>query len=216
MLGACSAMRTDGYHGDPPGTSATPAGNWRTHYTKAARVSAWNTYGKIGIRHKQKHWNLSFDWEQSEHRYKINMRSLFGHSLHLSGLRNKVYVRRGTQQPVVAKTPEQALNKLLGISAPITLLQHWIRGIPSPGIRVTALETDKHGLARFITQAGWSVRYIAHYDKTEYRFPKHLVIENNDTKLTLWIADWNNIRHSGSSAGLSTGSSIKSSTKSSI
>ena len=191
LSGACATM---------PGPETAPdQAAWRDRQAELMQVVAWDMQGKMSVSQGQQHWNFGFQYKQNQQAYKIELRSVFGHSMHLAGNADKVYIWSSRHAPQVAPTPEQALNNALGIEAPITLLRYWVLGIPSPHVPLTSLQLGRHGEAELIEQAGWRVRYMQRHPETatQSRLPQRIVVERNDIKMVIFIIDWGRMRHFG-------------------
>ena len=180
-----------------------PARLWQAHHALATRTTAWTLDGKLAVTHGGKHWLLQFKWKQANQSYDIDIFSVFGHVANFTGRADKVELRR-QGRVLVAATPEEAAQRLLGFPAPISLMRHWVLGIPSPHQEIDALAFDRRGLAQTIVQGGWRVEYASYHKVDadgERWMPRELTVSrieigeaNATTKLTAWTSQWSNVK----------------------
>ena len=87
-------------------------------------------------------------------------------------------------------TPDAiALNT--GWDLPLLALTHWLKGLPSPDIKVQRLELDPQTeLLRTLEQDDWEIRYEKYGQFKEFTLPTRLQIQRGATRVKVIISHW--------------------------
>ena len=115
--------------------------------------------GRVGVRSGDAAFSANFDWQQAGERYRIAFWGPLGQGRALiEGDDRSASLRDGAGSVVRGTDPGALLEQALGWTAPVSALQHWVRGRVDPGLPASAEQRDGGGdLAQF-EQSGWTVR----------------------------------------------------------
>ena len=80
------------------------------------------------------------------------------------------------------------LPQLLGVSAPLDGLEHWVQASPRPGARVLAI--DNSGRPARVTDAGWILEYPEYHSPAPDAAPRRIDANWGDTRIRLIIDQW--------------------------
>jgi outer membrane lipoprotein LolB len=148
-------------------------------------LSHWQLSGKLGIRNQQQTKSAYLNWQQCGESFDIRLSGPLGQGgARLQGSRGSVTLQT-KDKTSSASNPEQLLQQQLGWSMPISQLQYWVRGIPSPnqGYRNNL---DNNGFE----QAGWQISYLQLQQVDNLTLPAKAIATHPRLKLTLLLKNW--------------------------
>lgn len=97
----------------------------------------------------------------------------------------------GTDQTTYhAGSVESLTQRALGWELPLARLQHWVRGLPAPGLEVVSSERDDKGRVVKLTQDGWQVNYVYNTAPELDSEPRRLELTNGTTQIRMVIDSW--------------------------
>jgi outer membrane lipoprotein LolB len=144
----------------------------------------------IGNNHQQK-FKTRAAWKQQSENYQIKLRDFIGRT---------VAIIEGTPSGVMAKTSkgeryqgddaEALINDLFAINIPVTGMRYWLQGVPMPNESIDQLMLDENGLAKSLSQQGWSILYSHYLQNDPYKMPGQVILEFENIKLTVKISQW--------------------------
>ena len=88
-----------------------------------------------------------------------------------------------------AASPELLLEQLTGWQIPVSALQYWARGLPSPDLPVQQQRVELGRLAN-LRQGGWDIDYLDFTSIDELWLPRKMVMRRPETRLTLLYHNW--------------------------
>lgn len=154
-------------------------------------LSAWQATGRAGITTPDESASLSMEWRQAGETYRLDLRAPMGAgSFRLQGDGQGVVLQTSDGVTDSASDPADLLFRYTGFDLPVDVLPWWLRGIPAPGIEVTAMELDRHGRIERMEQAGWSIEYAAYDTSNSLDLPVRLFLEGEGINLRAHIRDW--------------------------
>ncbi len=150
----------------------------------------WTAKGKLGLQIGKKAHQLNFSWQNRGATYRIHLYGPFGKGVVLSGDPSGIKMERGGgEAPSFAATPEKLLLSEMGWTIPLSNLQYWIRGYPSP-YGPSSGRQDNQSTLTTLYQDGWSIHYREYKRYKRYRMPKKVELHRGDIKITAVIKDW--------------------------
>ena len=192
-------------------SGCTQLSSYKTDSTGAnATISSWpynwQTKGKIAIRvqaqasHEQTSTHvLRYDWTQSGENYTIGLSGTFGFgSMIIQRNDERITLSRGQQLLAEAGNADQLLHQHTGLTLPVSLLRHWITGVPGPDLptvpthHFSAPVSDATALTELngFTQAGWTVRYAKTERHGNLALPKRIMAQGPRASLSVAVASW--------------------------
>ena len=150
--------------------------------------------GKIGVRDDTGNgtaFSASFDWVQAGSAYAIELWGPFGQGrTRLDGDDSTLTVTDGRGAVLAGESPQALMREHLGWSAPVNVLQHWIRGRPAPGHRANVLDLDADGRAKRFEQLGWTVELSRWRDSVAGPVPGRVRATRQDRRITIVCKEW--------------------------
>ena len=142
--------------------------------------TSWQLRGKMGVRSGGGNANLGFVWNESPEHFDITLKGLMGVAVaDISGDRQLVTLKLPDGRQHQNVLVESLLAEQLGYDLPVSMLRHWVRGIPDPSYSAQQLS---HGF----TQQGWSIIY----QQYGVAGPRKILIERADIRVKLVALEW--------------------------
>jgi outer membrane lipoprotein LolB len=102
-------------------------------------------------------------WEHAAERDEIWLMTPTGQTLaHIVDTPAGATLTRADQQQFRAASVEALTHRALGWTLPLSPLQYWVRGMPTPGSGPEVLERDKQNRLISFNQNGWRVSLTYH------------------------------------------------------
>ncbi|GAB2783360.1 lipoprotein insertase outer membrane protein LolB [Halomonas shantousis] len=174
-----------------PGPDVTrQVDDWQRQKPRLEALQSWSLAGKVGLRTPDDTTGANLDWTQRPGHYRMLLSGPFGTGRSvLEGRPGQVSLTTGNGE-FHADSPEALMHEQLGWSLPISALDYWIRGLPTPDMP-HELVTDELGFPTRLHQAGWNIEYSAWTDAGGLWLPQRLFMTYDDLHATLVINDWN-------------------------
>jgi outer membrane lipoprotein LolB len=148
-------------------------------------LTNWQLSGKLGIRNQQQTKSAYLNWKQCGESFDIRLSGPLGQGgARLQGSRESVTLQT-KDKTSSASDPEQLLQQQLGWSMPISQLQYWVRGIPSPNQGYRNNPGDNG-----FEQAGWHISYLQLQQVDSLTLPAKAIATHPRLKLTLLLKNW--------------------------
>jgi outer membrane lipoprotein LolB len=178
---------------------------WAEQQAVAAEVTQWNLYARAALRREGESYNIGIRWQRQENgRFMILLDAHFGQGLlRIDALGPEEFrLRLPDGQLFVNTTVEALMVDVVGWSLPISGLDYWIRGLPSPGDDYRH-RLDSTGRAKSIRQAGWDIAYLDYFAEVgEPPLPRRLTLTSEEVTLKLVIERWQPASSDASDADL--------------
>jgi len=192
-------------------SGCTQLSSYKTHSTGANATisswpSSWQTKGKIAIRVQAQTSNekasthvLRYDWTQSGENYTIGLSGAFGlGSMIIQQNNERITLSRGQQLLAEAGNADQLFSQYTGLTLPVSLLRHWITGVPGPDLPTVSTHnfstpaSDATALPELngFAQAGWTVRYAKTERSGNLALPKRIMAQGPRASLSVAVASW--------------------------
>ena len=150
--------------------------------------------GKIGVvdpSSAQGAFSASFDWVQAGNAFAIELWGPLGQGrTRLAGDDRTLTVTDSRGTTLAAETPQAMMQEHLGWSAPVAVLQHWIRGRLAPGNPAGALQRDADGRLTRFRQLGWTVELSGWQDNAAGPVPGRLRATRQGRRITVVCKEW--------------------------
>jgi len=102
-------------------------------------------------------------WEHGAERDEIWLMTPTGQTLaHIVDTPAGATLTRADRQQYRADSVEALTRQALGWTLPLTLLQHWLRGMPAPGSPVQSIDRGAAERPLALAQSGWQVAFTYH------------------------------------------------------
>lgn len=180
FLAACTPLRIA-----PP---VNP--EWKNRQAVLADIRQWEFTGSISVRDENESHSSRIRWQQQQERYRINLWGTFNvGATEINGAPGRVSIEQQGEPPLITTTPEQLIRDELGYELPVSQLNYWLRGIPSPGSRHEPVFGENNQLTE-LQQDGWTIRYMAYSNYDIETLPVRIRMEKPPLRVDLLRLNW--------------------------
>jgi outer membrane lipoprotein LolB len=100
-------------------------------------------------------------------------------------------VKQGKETSTVDLNNPDEVTTATGWDFPLKALPYWIKGLPSPSLKLQRLVQDTAtGGASVLEQAGWEVRYEQYRRFEQMNLPTRIVITDGEVQATVLVKQW--------------------------
>lgn len=171
--------------------NANPKHQPSSHQKAINAIKDFEIHGKVAYKHKKEGGNANIYWFQQGNQYYVRLSGAIGtQSVTIKGHPNSITLRRSNGYKVTAKSPEALLYQELKWHIPVTGLQHWIRGLPSPGNKPTNQVYDEEHRLKSLHQQGWNIEYLNYKSVNGIDLPSKIQLSNGPFKIKFIIKKW--------------------------
>jgi len=89
----------------------------------------------------------------------------------------------------VSQDVESLTQQALGWTLPLTLLTHWVVGVPAKG-SPAEVQRDSRNQVILMRQAGWEIRYLRYAGVAADSLPARFTMKKDNLELTVLIDEW--------------------------
>ncbi len=184
LIGGCSLLQ--------PGPSPqAPVLSWSKHAERLNAQQHWSIKGKIGIRQHNDNSSANLNWTQQQQQYHIFMSGPLGQgAVDIQGSGQGVMMQVSGEGTYFAASPEALLEQRLGWSLPLSNLNYWVKGLPSPNSPYQKSLDANNRLATLV-QDNWRISYLGYHQLAGAALPRKMVLNQGDQlRVTLIIKEW--------------------------
>lgn len=164
---------------------------WLAHQIAVSAIQSWNIKGRIAVKNDKNSGTVTLLWNQFLSNYELRFIAPLGQGAYiLTGSPGDVAMKGPKNLHVIAETPEQILREGLGWDIHLDGLKYWVRGLPEPDIKYSALLLDDKGRLTNLDQSGFNVSVSRYTEQNGASLPEKLTIKDDNIKLKVIIQDW--------------------------
>jgi outer membrane lipoprotein LolB len=89
----------------------------------------------------------------------------------------------------VSQDVESLTQQVLGWTLPLSMLTHWIVGVPTNGTEAD-IQRDAKKQITLMRQGGWEIRYLKYANPSAEALPTRFVMKNDNLEVTVLIDEW--------------------------
>ena len=183
MLSACAGL--------PSNQIAAPPYNYNSNQRHIVNLQQWQFDGKLGLRSADDAISATINWRQIQDHFEIHLSGPLGQGrTRLYGDHNRIYLQTSRDETLQAATAEELMDHALGWQLPVSDLQYWVLGLPSPSSPAEELVFNEQGILTSIIQQGWTIQYSRFQPVQNLYLPERLTMTQNEIKLTLIMKQW--------------------------
>src|SRR5262249_28590042 len=124
------------------------------------RAAPFDLLGRILVNYSGQAFSSNVRWLHAADRDEIWLLTPTGQALaYIIQDANGALLTGADQKQYSAVRVEALTRQALGWEFPLTSLQHWVRGVPVPGLEAGVSERDANGRVSALTQDGWHIAY---------------------------------------------------------
>lgn len=178
-------------HSDTINAQATGTSQPKTASNKTqSAIQGWTMQGAMAVRHPQKSWTASFNWNQSgPSTYHIRLFGPLGSGTVLIDGQNGLIQYQDGPKKYASKNAGALLRQQTGVALPVSSLYYWARGIPAPG-RVAAVQKGPGGAYATFVQSGYKVEYPEYIKVQGTVLPRQIKLTGQGAFIKVVIKNW--------------------------
>jgi len=155
------------------------------------RSADFDLLGRVLVSYSGKAFTSNMRWLHTPERDELWLLTPTGQALaHIVDSPNGATLTGTDQVAYHAGSVESLTQRALGWELPLARLQHWVRGLPVPGIDVASSERDDRGRIIKLSQDGWQVSYIYYAAPEQDGQPRRLELTNGANQIRMVIDRW--------------------------
>lgn len=164
---------------------------WQAREQQLLALDQWRLQGRVNARYENESHTPRIRWEQTGERYTIRLwGTLNAGATRIEGQPGFVTFEQGGESRT-ASSPEALILEHLGYELPVSQLEYWIKGLPTPGER-HQLELGEFNQVLTMQQSGWTMIYQDYRLFGPYSLPRRIEMSRaeNDIRLTFVGLNW--------------------------
>lgn len=181
LLSACSSIA-------PP---AEENSDWARLRDQLREFDSWELRGRVNVRYDNESHTPRINWLQQNVEYHIRLWGTFnaGNTL-IVGRPGYVTLENGGET-LDASSPEELILQQLGYELPVSQLNYWIKGLPSPDSEAQLSFNELNQLTT-IEQADWTIGLSDMRQYGSISLPRRVELtrERNDIRLRFIGLNW--------------------------
>lgn len=168
--------------------------SWQQRQKELSAIKSWDIQGSIGITYDGKTDIVSFEWQNTDQNYTIDIHSPLNlASVRIVGNSHHVTLWKSGKQYITAATAEELMQDQLGWSLPISNLIYWIRALPSPSSPIELQALDEYNHLMQLQQSDWTIQYLSFMPVNEVDLPNKMIMQSSQVRCKIAIKKWTTI-----------------------
>ena len=181
LLCACTAIA-------PP---AEENSDWARQRDQLQELDSWELRGRVNVRYDNESHTPRINWLQQNVEYHIRLWGTFNAGNTLIVGRPGYVSLENDGETVDASSPEELILRQMGYELPISQLNYWIKGLPSPdsGFQLSFNELNQ---LTTIEQADWTINLSDMRQYGQVSLPRRVELTRprNDIRLRFIGLNW--------------------------
>ncbi|MCB1670329.1 MAG: lipoprotein insertase outer membrane protein LolB [Gammaproteobacteria bacterium] len=164
---------------------------WQVRQADLLALTHWQLQGRVNARYQNESHTPRIRWEQDADHYTIRLwGTLNAGATRIEGRPGLVTLEQGNEVRT-ASSPEALIFEQLGYELPVSQLEYWIRGLPTPD-QQHQLELGEFNELIHLQQSGWTVRYEDYRLFGDYSLPRRIEMSRTENNIRLIFVglDW--------------------------
>jgi outer membrane lipoprotein LolB len=157
----------------------------------AAQLQRWQLQGRIVVSTPEDTWTAKVYWQQQDQAYQLRFNNPVGQGVfRLEGNEQQVVMQTADKKRFSADNPDTLVAETLQVNIPVTHLNFWIRGIPSPQPAPRNYQLNAAGQLTSLQQDNWQIEYKRYIQVQQLYLPQKLFLENDRFQVKIVITQW--------------------------
>ena len=163
---------------------------WQLREIQLLALEQWQLQGRVNARYENESHTPRIRWQQNNDSYTIRLwGTLNAGATLIEGQPGFVTFEQGGEVRT-ASSPEALILEHLGYELPVSQLEYWIKGLPTPG------EPYQFQLGEFnevlsLQQSGWTLNYEDYRQFGENSLPRRIQMSRDDRNIRLTFVGLN-------------------------
>ena len=181
LLSACTAIA-------PP---AEENSDWSRQRNQLQDFDSWELRGRVNVRYDNESHTPRINWLQQNVEYHIRLWGTFNAGNTLIVGRPGYVTLENDGETVDASSPEELILRQMGYELPVSQLNYWIKGLPSPDYDFQLSFNELNQLTT-IEQADWTINLSDMRQYGEINLPRRVELTRprNDIRLSFIGLNW--------------------------
>ncbi len=167
---------------------------WQIRANQLGELDQWQLQGRVNARYENESHTPRIRWQQNQDNYTIRLWGTLnaGNTL-IEGRPGFVTFDQGGEVRT-ASSPESLILEHLGYELPVSQLEYWIKGLPTPDEQ-HQLELGEFNEVLSMQQSGWTMSYEDYRLFGEYSLPRRIQMSRAERNIRLtfiglnWIVE---------------------------
>jgi len=164
---------------------------WQARQAQLLALDSWQLQGRVNARYQDESHTPRIRWQQDNEHYEIRLwGTLNAGATRIEGRPGMVTFEQGGDIQI-ASSPEELVLDNLGYELPVSQLEYWIRGLPTPG-EEHSLSLGEFNEVLAMQQSGWTLHYDDYRQFGEVSLPRRIEMSRaeNSIRLTFLGLNW--------------------------
>lgn len=164
---------------------------WQTREAQLLTLDHWQLEGRVNARYENESHTPRIRWQQADDHYTIRLwGTLNAGATRIEGQPGFVTIEQGGDVRT-AGSPEALILEHLGYELPVSHLEYWIKGLPTPDEQ-HQMELGEFNEILSMQQSGWTLYYEDYRLFGEYSLPRRIEMSRteHDIRLTFVGLNW--------------------------
>jgi outer membrane lipoprotein LolB len=181
LLSACTAIA-------PP---AEENSDWARQRDQLQDLDSWELRGRVNVRYDNESHTPRINWLQQNVDYRIRLWGTFNAGNTLIVGRPGYVTLENDGETVDASSPEELILRQMGYELPVSQLNYWIKGLPSPESEAQLSFNELNQLTT-IEQADWTINLSDMRQYGQISLPRRVELTRprNDIRLRFIGLNW--------------------------
>lgn len=173
LLGGCASIPERPPVGDRAAT-------FEARQRDLAPLNRWRLTGRIGLQTADEGWQATLVWVRERDEHKIDLMGPLGRGhMRLTQDAQGAVLRDADQRSYYAANGEALLLRTTGWQVPLKGLNHWMLGLPVPGVDADS-ELDDWGRLKRLRQLGWDIEFLEYTAHGVLELPSKLFMKRRE------------------------------------
>lgn len=167
----------------------------KKNLNKIINASQWNNLSRVGVTTKDNSASAKLNWANStNHNYIISLNNFITFGEIVIQKSDKIIKIRYQDKEYTSDRPEELLYELTQLRVPVSELQYWILGLPSPKYPIKDYRLNQYAALASLKQGNFTIEYDDHESynlSTTYILPMKILIKSPQLRLKIQVENWN-------------------------
>ncbi|MBT8145305.1 MAG: lipoprotein insertase outer membrane protein LolB [Gammaproteobacteria bacterium] len=163
---------------------------WQAREAQLLALEHWQLQGRVNARYENESHTPRIRWQQRDDRYTIRLwGTLNAGATRIEGQPGFVTFEQGGEVRT-ASSPEALILEHLGYELPVSQLEYWIKGLPTPNEQ-HQIELGEFNEVLSMQQSGWTLNYEDYRLFGDYSLPRRIQMSRAERNIRLTFVGLN-------------------------
>lgn len=162
----------------------------KSNLTKLKKNNSWTLLARAGVVSKEGSSSNQIDWLNKQDGYLIKINNLvtFG-EITISNQNNQTTLNY-QNETYSADNPDNLLFKLTQLNLPVSQLEYWILGLPSPKYKINTINLNQYAVIENLKQNNFTISYSDYSQIDNYILPNKITIKTHGLFIKIQVQSW--------------------------